>query len=92
MQRWTIWGCVPAKVRPKPSMCRAFWRELHPLWDATVALQVPEAVLRARLVERWVAHGLSPEDALARAEGNDLPNARRVLTGSITADHAVATG
>lgn len=68
------------------------WRELHPLWDATVALQVPEAVLRARLVERWVAHGLSPEDALARAEGNDLPNARRVLTGSITAGHAVATG
>lgn len=68
------------------------WRALHPFWDATVALQVPEAVLRARLVDRWITHGLSAKDALARAEGNDLPNARRVLAGSVAPDHVVATG
>lgn len=68
------------------------WRALHPLWDATVALDVAESVLRDRLVERWITHGMTAKAGLARAEANDLPNARRVLHGSISADFVVANG
>lgn len=67
------------------------WTKLRPLWDATVMLEVPDSVLRARLVDRWVTHGMSAADGLARAEANDLPNARRMRAGSGPADHVIAT-
>ncbi|WP_298970792.1 adenylyl-sulfate kinase [uncultured Roseobacter sp.] len=62
------------------------WRDLSSLWDVRIALSVPEPVLRQRLTERWLDQGLAPEDAIARAEGNDLPNARRVLSESLPCD------
>ncbi|WGT51530.1 uridine kinase [Thioclava nitratireducens] len=62
------------------------WAGLAPLFDATVMLAPPMEVLKARLVARWIEHGLSPEDALARASRNDLENARRVLEQSVEAD------
>ncbi len=55
------------------------WRELAPLWDMAVFLDATEDELRDRLVRRWREHGLDESEALARAEENDLPNARRVL-------------
>ncbi|MFK7836221.1 MAG: phosphoribulokinase [Sulfitobacter sp.] len=53
---------------------QAPWSELADLFDLTVTLAVPRDVLEARLVARWLAHGLSREQAQARALGNDLPN------------------
>lgn len=61
------------------------WRDLAPLWDLSVFLTVPMPVLRDRLVARWRDHGLDETAALARAEGNDLPNARRILTDRLPA-------
>jgi pantothenate kinase len=55
------------------------WDALAPLWDLAVRLDAPEADLRARLIQRWLDQGLSRAAATRRAEGNDLPNARRVL-------------
>ena len=55
------------------------WNKLGELFDLTIFLDVPEAVLRERLVNRWLAHGLSAEAALKRAESNDLPNAEVVI-------------
>lgn len=55
------------------------WSGLAGYFDRTLFVTVPEAELRARLVRRWLDHGLSPEAAVARAEANDLPNARLVL-------------
>ncbi|MEM7490351.1 MAG: phosphoribulokinase [Pseudomonadota bacterium] len=63
------------------------WRALHPLWDATVALSVPEAELERRLMARWRRH--DPANAEVRCRENDLPNARRVMTGSVPADHVL---
>jgi len=60
-----------------------FWRDLRAEWDVAIMLKVPIAVLRERLVARWLAYGLSPADAQKRARGNDLPNAERV-TGAVT--------
>lgn len=62
------------------------WRDLAPLFDLTVAIVVPEAELERRLVRRWRDHGLDAAAAAARAQANDLPNARRVVAGSRPAD------
>lgn len=61
------------------------WRDLARRFDMTIRLDVPESVLRERLVRRWLDHGFAPAEAEAKAEGNDLPNARRVLAASLPA-------
>ena len=66
------------------------WRDLVPHWALSVYLDVPEATLRARLTERWIAQGLDAAAALARAEGNDLPNAARVRNNLLPADIVLA--
>lgn len=62
------------------------WADLAPLFDVTVMLSVPMPVLRDRLVTRWLDHGLPRPAATARAEGNDIPNARTVIAESGPAD------
>lgn len=65
------------------------WRDLHPHYDLTVMIDEPEAVLRARLEDRW--KDLSSEDRAWKLDGNDLPNGRRVLNDSVAADYVVRT-
>ncbi|MDH3453183.1 MAG: nucleoside triphosphate hydrolase [Gammaproteobacteria bacterium] len=62
------------------------WNELHALFDLTVYVDVPEAELLRRLVQRWLDHGLPPAQAEARARSNDLRNARLVVEHSVAAD------
>jgi pantothenate kinase len=57
-----------------------------PALGPSVMIAPPEAVLEARLVRRWIDHGLREADAAARARGNDMPNARTVLSLSGAAD------
>lgn len=61
------------------------WRDLALLWDLSVFLTVPMPLLRERLVARWRDYGLDDAAAVARAEGNDLPNARRILAERLPA-------
>lgn len=65
---------------------QAPWDGLAPFWDVTLALDVPQEVLRARLIARWRDHGHDPAAAEARALSNDLPNAMTVRTRSRRAD------
>lgn len=58
------------------------WRDLARFWTLSVFIAPSLEVLRARLLQRWLDHGLSAETAEERAEGNDLPNARHVLENS----------
>ncbi|KCV81032.1 fructose transport system kinase [Actibacterium atlanticum] len=67
------------------------WRDLAGYWDVSVRLDVPLEVLRARLIARWLAHGLSPDQAAQRAQGNDLPNAERVLKAALPCDYVLRT-
>jgi pantothenate kinase len=62
------------------------WCDLAPLFDLTVYIDVPEAELDARLVERWHHHGKTPAEARHWIDSNDLPNIRRVMQGSRQAD------
>jgi len=63
------------------------WRELHPHYDLTVLIDEPEAVLRGRLEHRW--KDLSEDDRAWKLDGNDLPNGRRVMQGSVAPDFII---
>ena len=62
------------------------WRELADLWDLTIRWEVPLPELRARLLQRWLNQNLSRTVALRRTQGNDLPNAERVLAAALPCD------
>jgi hypothetical protein len=49
------------------------WVHLADMFDLTVMLKADPGELRRRLVDRWLAHGLDPDQALARALSNDIP-------------------
>lgn len=67
------------------------WSDLHPLFDYRIYLDVPEPELHKRLTQRWIAHNHSPEEAIARAESNDLPNARLVTSCRLSADRIISS-
>jgi len=56
------------------------WRDLAPLWDFSLFIEASLPRLRERLLARWRAQGLSEAAALAKCDGNDLPNAEQVLS------------
>lgn len=62
------------------------WADLRDLFDLSVMLRPSLQTLEMRLLQRWTGLGLSPDEARARALGNDLPNARLVLGASAEAD------
>ncbi|MBD3898221.1 nucleoside/nucleotide kinase family protein [Halomonas sp. ML-15] len=62
------------------------WRDLAPLFDFSVMLEVDEAELERRLIERWQEMGLAPAAATDKARNKDMLNARLVKRHSRTAD------
>ena len=62
------------------------WDQLAPLWTLSARLNVPMSDLRARLIQRWLSLGLSRAAATRRAEGNDIPNAAKVIDFALPAD------
>ena len=65
------------------------WDSLAGLFDMTVRLVVNHETLAARLITRWIDHGLSPEDAQNRALGNDMVNVRYVDAHSFDPDYVI---
>lgn len=62
------------------------WRALAPLWDLAIRIEVPEPILRARLMQRWREHGLNGEEAFARVRENDHPNGQEIAAHPLPAD------
>lgn len=62
------------------------WQDLWDMFVMRIFLDVPLDELEKRLYARWIAHGLTPEQAEKRAQGNDLVNARLVMSQSRAAD------
>lgn len=67
------------------------WAGLNALFDLTVMLAPDLAEIEARLIARWLDHGLPPAQAEARARGNDMANARTVVAQSAEADLRLGT-
>lgn len=65
------------------------WNVLTGIWDLSVRLDVPITELRARLIQRWLNQNLSRAAATRRAEGNDIPNANRVIAQAVACDMTV---
>mgnify|MGYP001384073292 CR=1 FL=1 len=62
------------------------WDRLDGLFDFTVFVGPPYAVLEERLRRRWLHHAL-PEDQIHwKLYGNDLPNGKRIIDNSRPAD------
>ena len=68
---------------------QAPWNQLDNFFDLTVLLEVPSEILRERLIKRWLDQGLSLEDAVIRAESNDLINASFVSDRSKDSDFRI---
>jgi len=66
------------------------WNALASLWDLSIWIDTPEEVVRARCIQRWLDHGHAREAAVARAEGNDLRNARQIAGARLPADVILA--
>lgn len=62
------------------------WSDLATAFDLAVWIDVDPAELRRRLLERWRQHGLTPDEAAERAEGNDMVNAEYARARSRKAD------
>lgn len=58
------------------------WCHLKPLFHCSVMLEVPMDELERRLIQRWLDHGYTQEQAAEKAGSNDLPNARLVVEHS----------
>ncbi len=65
------------------------WRDLARHWTLSFFLDVDEAVLEQRSIERWLSHGFDADQARQKAQGNDLPNARRVIHNRVPADMVI---
>lgn len=65
------------------------WDQLAALWDLSVFVETPEAVVRARCIQRWLDNGHTLDAANARTETNDLANARLISERRLAADVVV---
>jgi len=65
---------------------QAHWSDLSDLFDLTINLAPSLDEIKTRLMARWRDLGFDETAALTKAEGNDLPNARQVLSLSRPAD------
>ncbi|MBO0663106.1 nucleoside/nucleotide kinase family protein [Jiella sp. MQZ9-1] len=62
------------------------WAPLRASFALTAMLDVPEPILRQRLLDRWLGFGLAGDALTTKLEGNDFINMRTVLEKSIEPD------
>lgn len=66
------------------------WSDLAGLLDLQIRLEVSRDELEARLIRRWLDHGLSPDAARARTRDNDMVNVDYIALNSRTPDFILA--
>ena len=62
------------------------WSGMRDCFDLTVFLDIDPVEIRERSIARWLHYGLRPEQALEKAEANDVPNGQYVIDNSVAAD------
>lgn len=67
------------------------WISMRAVYHCAIWINAPKRVLKERLVQRWVTHGLTRDAAEQRARDNDLANVDLVLHGSGHPDFSFAT-
>ena len=62
------------------------WQALDDHWDLAVFVQIRLETLKARLMQRWKAHGFDEQKAALWNEPNDIPNGERVQKNTAPED------
>lgn len=62
------------------------WNRLDGMFDFTIFVGPPYAVLEERLRQRWLQYALPDDQVHWKLHGNDLPNGKRILEHSRPAD------
>ncbi|TDX31433.1 hypothetical protein DFO67_10330 [Modicisalibacter xianhensis] len=62
------------------------WSALHECFDLSLFLEVPDEVLEARLIQRWLGMGQDQQSAVDKARHKDMLNARLIKTASVKPD------
>ncbi|WP_426124135.1 nucleoside triphosphate hydrolase [Pararhizobium sp. PWRC1-1] len=65
------------------------WSRLDGMFDLSIFVGPPYAVLEDRLRQRWVHYGLDAAGIEWKLYGNDLPNGKRIIDNSRAADIAI---
>lgn len=65
------------------------WSHLHRFFDYSVFLNTSIHTIEERLIQRWLDHDHTQEQAIERTRQNDLPNAQYVIDHSIAADNII---
>jgi pantothenate kinase len=65
------------------------WDQIHQYFNLTIFLDIPRAQLQRRLMQRWLNHGRTAEQAAHWVTTNDMPNVDRVLSRRRTADFSI---
>jgi pantothenate kinase len=68
------------------------WSDLSRLFGVTVLIETTNDVLRERLSARWRAYNLTPDQIAEKLDGNDLQNARLVISESADPDFRITNG
>lgn len=66
------------------------WITLHAFFNTTISLDTPVELIEERLIQRWLDHDHTIEQARQRTHYNDLPNAQYVIENSVSAEHVVS--
>jgi len=65
------------------------WKEIHPVFNTTIGLDTPIQTIEERLIQRWLDHDHTLEQARRRTRFNDLPNAKYVIENSMVAEYVI---
>lgn len=68
------------------------WQQIRDIVDKTVLIDVGMDTLTNRLMQRWLDHGFSEQEARSKLEDNDLKNARYMFGNSSTPDWRLTNG
>lgn len=65
------------------------WADIRPFYDVTVFIDVPQDVLKQRLIRRWQSYDYTPAMIEQKLSVTDMPNVELVVTQSLHADYKI---
>ena len=63
------------------------WKKISSYWDFSIMLDIPQEIIKKRLLERWAANGFDASQAVFKTKNNDLPNAIIIKNNSLEANY-----
>ncbi|PCI88415.1 MAG: nucleoside/nucleotide kinase family protein [Hyphomicrobiales bacterium] len=65
------------------------WTDIRPFYDVTVFIDVPQDVLKQRLIQRWQSYDYTPAMIEKKLNVTDMPNVELVVMQSLHADFKI---